>query len=221
MALPETVFTDLVPYLDDPDLLKVVLLVLWRLTKMRAEGAPWVTDHELSADPVLREALTGEGFGERLAAALETAVDRGIFLVVSWRRADGQAEQRYFANSPKGRSSVAAIRRGVNPERASAEERPNIFTLYEQNIGSLTALLSEDLMEAEATYPAEWIEDAFREAVRLNKRNWKYILAILERWQAEGRDEIDRGTDERSEGQSREEEARRFLRENYDRIVRH
>jgi DNA replication protein DnaD len=78
-------------------------------------------------------------------------------------------------------------------------------------------------MEAEETYPASWIEDAFREAIRLNKRNWKYILAILVRWQAEGRDEIDRRTDGRpgKAEQGRDAQARRYVEEVYDRIVRH
>ena len=67
-------------------------------------------------------------------------------------------------------------------------QRPNIFVLYEQNIGPLTPLLAEELMEAEDTYPAAWIEDAFREAVELNKRSWRYIQRILERWAAEGKD---------------------------------
>lgn len=229
VALPELVFADLVPHIDDLDLLKVVLVVFWRLARMRAEGAPWVTDGELLGDAVLREALAGPeavGLAEaetRLTAALRAAVEHEILLAVDWRRADGTNEARYFANSPRGRASVAAVRRGVRPERAAVEARPNIFTLYEQNIGSLTALLSEDLMEAEETYPAAWIEDAFREAVRLNKRSWKYILAILERWQAEGRDEIDRRTDGRpgEAEQDRDAQARRYIEEAYDRIVRH
>ena len=221
VSLPEQVFAELVPVLDDPDVLKTVLLVLWRLSKTRAEGAPWVTFDELRGDPVVRQALAGTDFTARLRRALAQAVEREILLVMGWQRGDGVTEQRFFANSPKGRSSVAAMRRGVSPERATVNERPNIFTLYEQNIGPLTALISEDLMEAEETYPADWVEDAFREAVRLNKRNWKYILAILESWQAEGRDEIDRGTDQRSGERSREEEARRFIEAAYDRIARH
>ena len=227
VALPELVFAELVPHIDDLDLLKVVLVVFWRLAKMRAEGAPWVTDRELLGDAAMREALAGaEGPAEaeaRLTAALRAAVEYEILLAVDWRRADGSREVRYFANSPRGRASVAAVRRGVSPERAAVEARPNVFTLYEQNIGSLTALLSEDLMEAEETYPAAWIEDAFREAVRLNKRNWKYILAILKRWQAEGRDEIDRRTDGRpgEAEQGRDAQARRYIEEAYDRIVRH
>jgi len=229
VTLPELVFADLVPHIDDLDLLKVVLVVLWRLAKMRAEGAPWVTDRELLGDAVLREALAGAevvGLAEaetRITAALRAAVEHKILLAVDWRRADDTTEVRYYANSPHGRASVAAVRRGVSSERVSVEARPNVFTLYEQNIGPLTALLSEDLMEAEETYPAAWIEDAFREAVRLNKRNWKYILAILARWQAEGRDEIDRRTDGRpgKAEQDRDAQARRYIEEVYDQIVRH
>jgi len=223
VALPELVFADVVPHIDDLDLLKVVLVVFWRLAKMRAEGAPWVTDRELLGDAALRQALAGPEAETRLTVALRAAAEHEILLAVDWQRADGTTEVRYFANSPRGRASVAAVRRGVSSERAAVEARPNIFTLYEQNIGSLTALLSEDLMEAEETYPAAWIEDAFREAVRLNKRSWKYILAILERWRAEGRDEIDRRTDGRpgEAEQDRDAQARRYIEEAYDRIVRH
>jgi DNA replication protein len=66
-------------------------------------------------------------------------------------------------------------------------ERPNIFVLYEQNIGLLSPLLAEHLIEAEKHYPYDWIEDAFREAVQRNKRSWSYIRAILRRWETEGK----------------------------------
>jgi len=66
-------------------------------------------------------------------------------------------------------------------------ERPNIFVLYEQNIGLLPPLLAEELKDAADQYPAEWIEAAFREAVQQNKRKWSYIRAILRRWETEGR----------------------------------
>jgi DNA replication protein len=66
-------------------------------------------------------------------------------------------------------------------------ERPNIFVLYEQNIGLLPPLLADELKDAADHYPAEWIEGAFREAVQHNKRKWSYIRAILRRWETEGR----------------------------------
>ena len=68
------------------------------------------------------------------------------------------------------------------------EEKPNIFALYEQNIGLLTPMIAEELKEAEKLYPVSWIEEAFKEAVSLNKRNWRYISRILERWASEGKD---------------------------------
>jgi DnaD/phage-associated family protein len=66
-------------------------------------------------------------------------------------------------------------------------ERPNIFVLYEQNIGLLSPLIADELKEAADHFPAEWIEAAFREAVQYNKRKWSYIRAILRRWETEGR----------------------------------
>ncbi|MGZ3609492.1 MAG: DnaD domain-containing protein [Ktedonobacteraceae bacterium] len=66
-------------------------------------------------------------------------------------------------------------------------ERPNIFVLYEQNIGLLSPLLADELKDAADQYPEEWIEAAFREAVQHNKRKWSYIRAILRRWETEGK----------------------------------
>ena len=66
-------------------------------------------------------------------------------------------------------------------------ERPNIFVLYEQNIGLLSPLIADELRDAADQYPVEWIEAAFREAVQQNKRKWSYIRAILRRWETEGR----------------------------------
>jgi len=66
-------------------------------------------------------------------------------------------------------------------------ERPNIFVLYEQNIGLLSPLIADELRDAADQYPMEWIEAAFREAVQQNKRKWSYIRAILRRWETEGK----------------------------------
>jgi len=48
-------------------------------------------------------------------------------------------------------------------------------------------MIAEELREAEKLYPVTWIRDAIKEAVSLNKRNWRYVAAILERWSAEGK----------------------------------
>ncbi len=85
------------------------------------------------------------------------------------------------------------------PQSAIRIERPNIYVLYEQNIGLLTPIMAEKLQDSETRYPREWIEAAFEEAVLNNKRNWRYIERILERWTAEGRQS---GKDKRSAEQS-------------------
>jgi DnaD/phage-associated family protein len=84
----------------------------------------------------------------------------------------------------------AAPGQGERIEKARVQvqvERPNIFVLYEQNIGLLTPMIASQLEDAADHYPADWIEAAFSEAVQRNKRNWKYISAILRNWETEGR----------------------------------
>jgi DnaD/phage-associated family protein len=212
VALPDLVFTDLVPQIDDLVELKVTLLVLRRLAQMQSDAAPWITLAELQADPAIRAAL-GNAVDAQLADALARAVQRGVLLVAEWQLIGGPVERRYLANSPRGRAALRAMQRGVEPARATKTTRPNIFALYEQTVGPLTAILSEDLIDAEKTYPAEWIEEAFHEAASRNKRNWKYIHAILERWRTEGKDEVDR--------RDREADPRRYIEGKYGDLIQH
>ncbi len=120
----------------------------------------------------------------------------------------------YLAKSPKGRAVVEAVARGGWPEVLRPATRPNIFALYEANIGMLTPLIADELREAEETYPPEWVEDAFREAVAMNKRSWRYIQAILRRWREEGRSN--------EQGQRPEElDRRRYIDGEYADFIQH
>jgi DnaD/phage-associated family protein len=102
-----------------------------------------------------------------------------------------------FLNTPANRELVARVlRREVRlelgrpaPPAVLPARRPTIYELYEQNVGLLTPLLVEELREAADTYPAEWIEAAFREAVAYNRRHWRYVQRILEKWATQGRAE--------------------------------
>jgi len=67
-------------------------------------------------------------------------------------------------------------------------ELGEIFKVYEQEIGALTPFVREEMLDAIEHYPRDWILDAIRESAKSNARNWKYTLAILKRWKAEGRD---------------------------------
>ncbi len=147
-----------------------------------------------------------------MTTGLERAVIRGTLLHVRAQR-DGKSEDWYFANTAKGRAAVGQIERGQWPEKiqsvAKAETtRPNIFVLYEQNIGLLQSIIADELREAEREYPAEWIEEAFRLAAEANVRRWSYVRAILERWTTEGK------SDETSQRDS-EPDYRRYLKGKY------
>jgi len=48
-------------------------------------------------------------------------------------------------------------------------------------------MIAEELRDALNTYPEDWIRDGIKEAVISNKRNWRYISRILERWTTEGK----------------------------------
>jgi DnaD/phage-associated family protein len=216
IPLPEQFFTTLLPEIEDVSELKVTLHLFWLL--FRKYGDPrCASDRELLADPLLRRALRRQGdprpIEERLRAALELALARGTLLRVRVR-VDDEIITWYFFNTDRSRQAVARLLRGEESpelllelegpagapndedehEYAIELERPNIFVLYEQNIGLLPPLLAEELREAEQTYPYEWIEEAFRLAIQQNKRRWSYIRAILQRWEIEGKGEAGHGT---------------------------
>jgi DNA replication protein len=186
VRLPEEVFARLVPLIDDLAELKLTLHLLWLLSQQRRKP-PCVRYSELAADEVLLGGL-GERPEEALDRALELAVERGTLLRMVVE-SDGTTELAYYANTPRGRAAVGEAE-GAEPGSHGADPgRPSIFALYEENIGMVTPLIADELREAEKSYPADWIEDALREAVAMNKRSWKYARAILERWRREGRGE--------------------------------
>lgn len=195
--LPEAFFSSLLPQIDHLGELKLTLYCFWRLERMEGE-VRYLSLSSLQGDEHL-QALLGDC---PLEEALPRAVARGSLLLAAL---PGEPPESYlFLNSPRGRAAAEAVAKGDWHPSAQGElpvefslERPNIFRLYEQHIGPLTPLLAESLAEAEQTYPAAWIEDAFREAVEYNKRSWRYIEAILRNWQEGGRRERqDRGDSE-------------------------
>jgi len=185
--LPNLFFSELLPAIDDLAELKVTLHLFWLLAHRKT---PYVRASELRADRTLLQSLAAAAQPDQaLARALARAVERGTLL--QWNSAE---ETWYFMNTERGRRALEKIeqeappRASLAPEPVSPSERPNIFTLYEQNIGLLTPMLVEELKEAEREYPSEWIADAIRLAVENNKRSWRYARKILERWKTEGRD---------------------------------
>ncbi len=219
ITVPDLFFTGLVPLVDDLGELKVILHMIW-LRQRR--GKQVVTEEELSTDETLMAGLSAlEGDpAEHLRDALRRAVQRGALLCEVLETPDGQ-HNVYALNSAGGRDAMERVRQGklgvervVLTERPVTRPRPNIFELYEDNIGLISPLLADELREAEATYPADWIEEAFRIAVENNVRKWRYIQAILEGWAT-------RGKDDRSAARRAESEKRWYTDEEFERFFKH
>ena len=199
--IPSLFFIELLPQIDDVNELKITLYALWYLDQM--EG----TFRYLHMDDFNQDKIFMHGLGENPQKALEmglqSAVTRGTFLMTEIPGDDGN-KAYYFLNTPRGRAAVEAIERGEwrptgDPHQPIALEleRPNIYRLYEDNIGPLTPMVADMLKEAEQSFPADWIDDAVRIAVENNVRRWRYIEAILKSWQKEGRNEQNRGDTEK------------------------
>jgi DnaD/phage-associated family protein len=203
--LPDGFFYHLLKEIKDADELKVTAYFLWRVEHMES---PFRALSKMDFD------VKDLGMGaEEIKHGLEKAVKRGSLL-----RVQKDADVYFLLNSPRGRAAVDAIENGTwNPktsDTASPVERPNVFKLYEENIGPLTPLIADALKDAEELYEPEWIADAIELAVKNNKRNWKYCEAILKRWKEEGRGEKQNRRDT-------EKDRRKYVEGEYSDFIEH
>jgi len=183
VPVPGTYVSQLMRQVEDLVELKVTLLVFYLLSRSR--DYPAYVDE---SDVVLRSAAS-LGMGEEdCRAGLDGAVQRGVFLRAELPVQESKT-QVLFANIESDLEAIDRLKaRTQDADRGVAKPVLNIFELYEQNIGMITPIVADELRSAQRTYPAEWIEEAFREAVGNRKLNWKYISRILERWTTEGKD---------------------------------
>ncbi|MGE5124060.1 MAG: DnaD domain-containing protein [Acidobacteriaceae bacterium] len=210
VIIPEQFFRQVLLEIDDLAELQLTLYIFWRFEHI--EGAfRYIRLSDLLRDENLVQSLGGGPRKTRkiLEQALQKAAARGTLL-----QAEIPPKQRrdklICINSSKGRAVIHALERGERLTLAHLEdtlqmyaEHPNIFQLYEAHIGPLTPLIADALRDAEKTYQASWIEEAFRIAVERNKRSFNYIEAILHRWQEGGRDVHKKNQDRRNTEKTR------------------
>ena len=215
--LPNVFFSQILPDVQDAAELKVVLHVFYLLYPKK--GYPkYVAESELLSDKAL---VSGAGGADAVRRGLRQSLERGTLIRCDLER-NGKPVALYFLNSEEGREACDKVKSGeidlaASPVREACEgaaEMPNIFELYERNIGMLTPMIGDELKEAERVYPAFWIEDAFREAVSRNKRSWRYIEAILKRWASEGRGDGETGRDSK-------EDPDKYVKGKYGHVVKH
>ena len=190
IPVPAPLLGPLLESITDMAELKCTLRFLWLVGQQR--GHPRIVlEASLVEDPVLRTAL---GSVQRIRDGLRLAVERGTLLAAT----GAEGDTVYLLHSAENRSPAeqmgpaptqpAARAEGTAEDSGPNGTRPNIYRLYEEELGlMLTPLVADELRDAEQQYPWPWIEAAFRLAVVNNKRSWRYIARVLERWAAEGR----------------------------------
>ncbi len=192
--VPERFFTELLPEISSHAELKLTLYAFWALSQQHNQY-PYLSRENLLNDEILLQMLAGPDQEplQALEDALQLAVSRGTLLHIRMEEA-GTEQHYYLLNSSRGRQAAAAIEKGTwrpafEPQPLlPIQTRPNIYLLYEQNIGPLTPMIADHLKDAEIEYHPQWIEEAFRIAVVNNVRKWSYIEAILKDWQDRGKD---------------------------------
>jgi len=211
--VPAQFFSELMPEIDHLGEMKVTLYAFWFLDRLEAP-VRYLTYADFATDERLMQGLTPE----ELREGLEKAARRGTLLEA--QSTSDSEERLYFLNTPRGRAAVQAIQNGQwqpslqeHPPVTLDSERPNIYRLYEENIGPLTPMIADMLREAEKTYRADWIEEAIRIAVQNNVRRWKYVDAVLRSWQEEGRDGAHR--------RDSEKDRRRYIEGEYADFIEH
>lgn len=201
LGVPRDFLTEIAPRITDIAELQVSLAYL----RLAAEAGSWdvpVPEAAILQDAALRRAVRRDGSPRepdyRIRTGLELAVGRGTLLRLS---SEDGGQAWYLLHTVGNRAQLDAMARGATPlppavamaavTPAARGERPTVFRLYEQNIGLLTPLIADQIVQAIETFPIEWIEEAIGEAATYNRRSWRYIQRILENWAVNGRPSTD------------------------------
>ncbi|MEP6988055.1 MAG: DnaD domain protein, partial [Chloroflexota bacterium] len=221
-AFPATFFTELLPTIDDLAELKVVLYSFWALNQK--EGVFRYLLREEYDNEILLDGLkiAKPEFDPQatLENALALAVARCILLCTPVNLPGGEIEI-FCVNTHRGRVAISQVQAGAYEQGINGRpieilpERPNIVSIYEANIGMVNSpMLKESLVEAQKDYPPEWIVEAIDLAVKMNKRNWRYIEAILKRWETEGKNN-------EFSGRLDEQDGKRYITGKYADFIEH
>jgi DNA replication protein len=194
--IPNVVFSSLLPQITDIVELKALLCV-FKLVFPKKGHLRFASFTEIVNQINLPGHLNDQTANiDVITKALDALVKRGALLHLNMGK-NGVTNVLYFINNEINQQAVEKIQKGeiilpeLKPEQTAsllASAPSDIFTLYEQNIGMLTPLIADELREAVKQFPENWIQEAIKEAATLNKRNWRYIVRILENWSTEGKD---------------------------------
>ena len=192
---PNLVFGKLLDEIKELNDLKFILRIIWMINQ--AKRVPkYITLEEIISDRIINSIIPKPNTEPDTFCKLilnkpqllnlflyhEININQSNTAVVALNT----ARNKTMLNKIKGLDKFDSV---FQPNGDVSEESPNIFKLYEDNIGTLNPIITDELKYAETTYPSTWITNAFKESVVRNKRSWNYIKTILENWNREGKND--------------------------------
>lgn len=182
VEIPANFLTELLKKIENLHTLKILLLAF--------QTASTTEDQISYFKP---EFICTEHFSDQQPAfwqGLEIAISEKYLLAADITDQDGNQTQICMLNTPKNAAAIEAIQQGkitlTDQGIETSSQRPDIFSLYEQNIGPLTPIISDSLKDLEENYPPDWISKAIQVAVKNSARSLRYIEVVLQNWQEEG-----------------------------------
>src|SRR5690349_16320604 len=170
LQIPRVFVAEVLPQIADFAELKVTLCLFDLLAEAGGYDAP-LAEETVYRHAALRASLKRLGSpkepDESIGRGLELAVSRGTvlrFMATPAEGANGRGQSWYLLNTPRNREALGKMARGVAPPLPALHEpdapppliepeRPNVFRLYEQNVGLLTPIIADQLIEATERYP--------------------------------------------------------------------
>ncbi len=188
IPLPDAFLESILPQLDNTLEINLALYAFWALKHQDGNTRYLTSEDFYQAPEWVTRKVSPKASRPKIDNALQKFTQIGFLL--SFRQ-EGAACPLYFLNSVKGKALYQSCQQGLwqpgETERLFTQPVPTIYQLYEENIGPLTPLIADLLIDSEKTCSAEWVREAIEIAVKNNVRNWRYIEAILRSWQKDGR----------------------------------
>tara|TARA_B110000014_G_C19999066_1_gene517684 strand:+ start:55 stop:735 length:681 start_codon:yes stop_codon:yes gene_type:complete len=193
---PNSVFGKLLNQIDDINDLKFILRIIWMINQIK-RVPKYLTIEEIMADKIVHAIISTKSDIAMHATCLsmiknpqfsnllichEIGTSKSTSTVVAFNT----TRNKTMLNKTQQLDKSDSV---FQPDGDVSAESPNIFKLYEDNIGTLNPIIADELKIAETTYPNSWITSAFKESVLRNKRSWNYIKTILENWHREGKND--------------------------------
>jgi len=193
---PNLVFGKLLNQIDDINDLKFILRIIWMINQIK-RVPKYLTIEEIMADKIVHAIISTKSDIAMHATCLSMIKNPQFSNLLICHEIDTSKSTSTVVafNTTRNKTMLNKTQQldksdsVFQPDGDVSAESPNIFKLYEDNIGTLNPIIADELKIAETTYPNSWITSAFKESVLRNKRSWNYIKTILENWHREGKND--------------------------------